>query len=134
MGLTSKAAAVTPPVVGQNVWALPANDWSTTNYLTVPDAWKDAIVRFHAVGDEDWYIGFGDITLAGVTLLNESTVSSNAVTAIGSCCYQIEKNTYVDFDLTLLDAKHKIRLGLLSETGPATNFLRITRTSGQVRA
>lgn len=133
MGYETKAAAVTPPVVGKNVWALPADDWSSSDYLTVPDDWKNAILRFEAQGDEDWYIGFGDITLASVSATAESTVSGNAVTAIGSAPYHLEANTSVDFDLSLVDPRLVARLGLLAETGTATNLLRITRTSGYVR-
>lgn len=133
MGYTSKAAAITPPVQGQNVWALPANDWSTSDYLEVPEAWRNCILRFEAQGDEDWYFAFGGDTLTAVSATAESTVSSNAITAIGSAPWHLEQNTFVDVDMSLVDERYKKRLALLSETGTATNLLRISRTSGYVK-
>lgn len=133
MPYDTKAAAVTPPVAGKNVWAVPADDFSTSSYIEVPDEWKNAIIRLEAQGDEDWYFLFADSTLATIAATTESTVVANAFTAVGNVPYHLESNTYVDVDLSLVDDALLDRIVLLAETGTATNLLRISRNSGYVR-
>jgi len=132
MGYVSKAAAVTPPVVGANTWRLDAADVTPTTFVTVPDAWKDSIMRFEAEG-EDMYFALGDASLAGVVPANKSTIAANVITVQGDVCWHLEQNTFVDIDLSLVDETLKARLAVLGASGVANNGLRITRTSGYVR-
>ena len=133
MGYVSKAAAVTPPVEGENTWRLDAADVSPTTWVAVPDSWKGAIMRFSAEG-EDIYFAFGDVTFTGVVPSAKSTIAANAISAQGSVCWHLEANTSVDIDLSLVDATFVERLGVLASTGTLNNGLRITRTSGYVRS
>ena len=132
MSNTSKASAVTPPVVGENIWGLAATDLSPTTYIAVPAGWKDCILRFEAHG-EDFYFVFGDATLTTVSATAVSTIASNAISAQGSVGYHIEADTYVDVDTSLVDLKFLARIALLAAASTAGAVLRITRMSGYVR-
>lgn len=124
--------AFTPPVVGVTTWSLDASDINPTTYIAVPDEWKEAVLEFHADG-EDFCFVFGDSSLTGVTATNSSTISSNAITAQGSTCYRLADNERVVVDLRRVDAKYKARFAALGVTGTANNELRVTRVDGYAR-
>lgn len=132
MSNTAKAAAVTPPVAGQNAWGLDADDVNPATYIAVPDGWLTGILRFHADGEE-FLFTFGDGALTTVVAANASTIASNAISAQGSVAFKLESDQYVDVDMGLIDLKYKARFAVLGMTGSAGNILRVTRMSGYVR-
>lgn len=132
MGYETKAAAVTPPVQGLNVWAFDAFDFSTADYVEVPESWKGAILRFHADG-EDFAFSFGDDTLTTIDETAKSTVASNVITSLNDAAFVIDDGDFVDCDMSLVEEKFKARLVIKGITGTATNLLRVTRMSGYAR-
>lgn len=130
MSLT-RAAEVTPPVSGQNIWGLDADDVTPAVWFAVPDAWKNSYLTFEADG-EDFYIVFGDENLSTVSATAKSTYGSNAITAIGSVAFKVKDGTTKDLDMKLVDPRFKQRCAVVGASGTAANLLRILRSSGPV--
>lgn len=131
MGDISRAAAVSPPVVGNNTWGIDASDVSTAVWVAVPDSWKNATVTFRADG-EAFYIVFGDSSLTTVSATAKSTIASNAFSAQGSVPIVIEDGEELSFDFIKADRNTVERMAVIAATGTAANLLRIWRSSGPV--
>lgn len=130
MSLANRAAAITPPVVGHNIWGLDADDVTPAVWFTIPESWYGAILELEADG-EDFYFAIGN-AITTVSASAKSTYSSNEITAIGSVAGKVKSGGVKSIDLSVVDKKHKLRMAVVGADGTAGNILRITRASGFV--
>lgn len=132
MSNANKAAAVTPPVLGENTWGIDASDVSSSLAIEMPSSWHNAIITLEADG-EDFYVALADDTSDSVAASSASTITSNAFSAQGTAAVKVsDGGSPKDWDLTQVDTRKHKYLVVIGASGTSGNILRITRSSGQV--
>lgn len=120
-----------PPVAGQNTWGLDADDVNPATWITVPEAWKNAELEFHADG-ETFAFTFGGAGLTTVARTAKSTITANAIGAQGSVGYVLSAGQRVRVKLWRVHPDFKVRLAVFALTGTPGNMLRVTSISGRL--
>ena len=115
---------ITPPIVGETVWAFDANEFNAASWIACPAAWANAVLEFHADG-ETFVFGFG-AALTTIAPGTSSTVTSNAVAAQNACAYVLPNGARVKVDMARVPAAKKATLAILGVTGTTDNMLRVT--------
>lgn len=131
MSYANNAAAVTPPVQAKNLWVLAGSDYSTVDYVEVPDAWKGCLLTLEADGDKFYYV-FAKANNASSSKTGASTVTSNAFTALGDNAMDVIPDGDDNFvNMDLIEDDRDLVLIILSDTGAGQ--LRIRRSGGPVK-
>lgn len=122
---------ITPPVLGESVWAFDADDFNVASWVATPAVWRNAILEFHADG-EAFAFGFG-AAITTVAATTDTTVTSNEVAAQGDCAYVLPNGARVKVDMSRLKGSKGDRLAILGITGTANNKLRVTLCTGYIQ-
>lgn len=123
----SKAASVTPPVQGENLWRFTLG---TVEYIEIPAAWRGAYLTFKAVGgDANFAFSKSSTGNASSSSSEVSTVASNVVSDINvNNLATLADGERADFDMAATDP-HTLKTFIFGGTGT----LEVVRSSGPVR-
>lgn len=135
--LVNKAASITPPVKGKNLWVLASS--ATTQKIEVPASWYKNQITFQADG-VDFYIVFGEESTLDVDQAAASTVTSEAFASFeGSEGWKVPSGQEVTVDMTMVameateNASPSSKKFYFAVDALATGgWLRILRSSGRV--
>lgn len=132
MSVQAKAASITPPVQGKNLWVFASSDSSTA--IECHPSWNRSFLTIEADG-VDVYVAFSDDPTATADPTATSTVTSGVITAVdGDECRKIPDGQERDFDLSALpwssDDGKKLYLVIVSSA--SGGYVRVTRSSGLV--
>ena len=132
MSVQAKAASITPPVQGKNLWVFASSDTSAA--IECHPSWNRSFLTIEADG-VDVYVAFSSDPNATVDPTATSTVAGGVITAVdGDECRKIPDGQERDFDLSALpwtsDDGKKLYLVIVSSA--SGGYVRVTRSSGPV--
>jgi hypothetical protein len=133
MSLVHKAASISPPVQGKNLWAVAGS--TSSQAIKVPESWLRNLVTLEADG-ADFYISFSTDSSAAVSETATSTIASGEFTALGATvATKIADGSDKAFDLSQIPLDRGVAgrsLYLVVKASAAAGYLRIHRSSGNV--
>lgn len=134
MSNANKAAAVTLPIQGKNLWVYDPSA-TTSTYIQVPDSWLTGFVSFQADG-ADFHLAFNvEDSTPTASPSSAATVSSNAFTGLGAdSVWKVADGETVEFDITQAQVHpgENTKLYMAVIASDAAGFLRCLRSSGPV--
>jgi hypothetical protein len=126
----NRAASVTPPVVGKNLWVLAGT--ASSRSIQIPDEWRGQYLTLHAEGDDFWFSFSFDAATASATDPTAVAGSPLEFGAFGTETERVIADTKISVDLSMIRQKKGRDLYFnVIATGTA-GLLRITRSSGFV--
>jgi hypothetical protein len=128
----NRAASVTPPVVGKNLWVLAGT--ASSRSIQIPDEWRGQYLTLHAEGDDFWF-SFSLDAGATASATDATGVAGSPLVfgAFGTETERVVSGTKCNVDLSMIRRKpgeDNIYFNVIA-TGTA-GLLRITRSSGFV--
>lgn len=129
MAAANSVAIVDPAVGGKNTWAFAGDDFSTTSWILVPDAWKRSCLTIVNEGSVTWYVKFGDNALTAVAAPVKSVITSNEA-AVADNGDRVKADEQLEINLELISEKDKKRVAFLAVSGTSADILTIKRSSG----